>query len=99
VPEESEYVIGVWGYRQLAYLKTHKRTLYVNLLTSGELTEHLREIDATANERQEVIIKQMSAAQGVTERLKAENQMLWVGKVNNIHACTDEIFRSELIYS
>jgi len=96
--DESKYNIGLWGQRRLDYLKKHKRILYVNLLTSGKLTEHLRKIDATAHERWESIIRQMAAAQGVTERLKAENQMLWVGKMNNIRSCADGIVRNELIY-
>jgi hypothetical protein len=98
VPNEPECPIGVWGRRRLDYLKNHRRVLYINLLTSGKLAEHLREIDIAAQERREIIVKQMMAAQSITERLKAENQMLWVGKVGNIYACADEIIRSELIY-
>ncbi|MCL2696334.1 MAG: TnpV protein [Clostridiales bacterium] len=98
VPEELEYHIGIWGQRRRDYLKKHRRILYTNLLTSGKLNEHLYEIDETAYERRELIIKQMMKAQGITERLKAENQMLWVGRVNNICACADEIVRNELIY-
>lgn len=99
LPYESEYHIGVWGQRRLDYLKRHKRVLYINLLTSGKLTEHLREIDTSASERLETIIRQMTAEQGVTECLKAENQMEWVGRMNNISACADEIVRNELIYA
>lgn len=98
VPDEPEYHIGIWGQRRLNYLKGHKRILYVNLLTSGKLTEYLRESDMAASERHETIIRQMVAAQGVTEQLKAENQMLWVGKMNNIRVCADEIVLGELIY-
>ena len=99
VPSDSEYQIGVWGQRRLDYLKKHRRILYVNLLTSGKLAEHLREIDTTAYERREQIVKQMMEAQGVTEQLKADDAMLWVGKVNNIRACVDEMIRCELIYA
>ena len=98
VPNDSEYQIGIWGQRRLNYLKTHRRVFYVNLLTSGKLTEHLREIDTTAFERRELMTKQMMEAQGVTEQLKAEDAMLWVGKINNIRACVDEMIRNELIY-
>ena len=94
----EEIHIGIWGKRRLDYLKKHKRLLYTNLLTSGKLRAHLHEIDVTAFERWELIIQQMMKAQGVTEQLKAENAMLWVGKVNNIRACANEIIRSELIY-
>lgn len=98
VPNEPEHHIGIGGLRRLDYLKKHRRILYVNLLTSGKLAEHLREVDTAAAERRETIVRQMAAAHGVTERLKAENQMLWVGKMNNIRACADEIICSELIY-
>ena len=94
----GEVHIGIWGQRRLDYLKKHKRLLYTNLLTSGKLRAHLHEIDVTAFERWELIIQQMMKAQGVTEQLKTENTMLWVGKVNNIRGCADEIVRSELIY-
>lgn len=99
VPDASKSHIGIWGQRRLEYLREHKRVLYINLLTSGKLYEHLSEIDATAIERQETIVRQMAAAQGITEQLKAKNQMLWVGKMNNILACADEILQNELIYN
>jgi len=99
VPEEPETPLGIWGKRRLDYLKNHRRVLYVNLLTSGKLAEHLREIDAAAYEQHETIVRQMAAAQGLTEQHKSENQMLWVGKMNNIRACASEIVREELIYN
>ena len=98
LPDESEHHIGMWGKRRLDYLKKHRRVLYINLLTSGKLTEHLREIDAAAYEQHEIIVRQMAEAQGVTEQLKADDAMSWVGRVNNIRACADEIIRDELIY-
>ncbi len=94
----EEIHIGVWGQRRLDYLKKHKRALYSELLMNGNLRAHLYEIDVTAHKRREHIVKQMAAAQGVTERLKAENQMLWVGKMNTICACADEAICNELIY-
>jgi hypothetical protein len=96
-PDEPDTHIGIWGRRRLDYLKKHRRVLYINLLTSGKLSEHLREIDTAAYERHEIIVRRMMTAQGVGERLKAENQLLWVGTVNNIRACADEIIREELI--
>ena len=98
LPDEPEYHIGIWGQRRLDYLKKHRKGLYSVLLTSGKLTEHLREIDKTAFERRELIIKQIKEAQGVTEQLKAEYGMKWVGMVNNLCACADDIIRNELIY-
>ena len=98
VPFDPECHIGIWGRRRLDYLKAHRRVLYVNLLTSGKLTEHLCEVEAAANECRETLIRQMAQAQGVTEELKAAEQMFWVGKMNSIYACADEIVRNELIY-
>jgi ribosomal protein S6 len=95
----EEIQIDVWGMRRLDYLKKRRKALYTDLLTSGKLRAHLHELDVTARERRERIIEQMMTAQGVTEQFKAENQMLWVGKVNNIRACADEIIRNELIYN
>lgn len=99
LPDEPEYHIGIWGQRRLDYLKKRKRILYVNLLTSGKLNEHLHEIDVSAFERHELIVKQIMAVQGVTEQLKADDMMKWVGMVNNIRNCADEIIRNELIYN
>ena len=98
LPDEPEYHIGIWGQRRLDYLKKHRQILYVNLLISDKLAEHLHEIDETAFERRELIIKQMKEAQGVTEQLKADDMMKWVGMVGNICSCADEIIRNELIY-
>ena len=98
-PDEPETQIGIWGKRRLDYLKNHRRILYVNLLTSGKLTEHLCNIDEAAYERWNTIVRQMTEVQGVTEQLKAENQMLWVGKMSNIRACAAEIVRNELTYN
>ena len=99
LPDEPEYHIGIWGMRRLDYLKKHKRGLYTDLLTSGKLNAHLHEIDIAAFERHDLIVKQMMATQGITEQLKADDMMKWVGMVNNIRNCADEIIRSELIYS
>ena len=96
---ESEYTLGRWGRQRLSYLKQHRRVLYVNLLTSGKLVEHLREIDETAFSMWELLIKQMKKAQGINEQMKAKDSMLWVGKVNNICSCAGKIIREELIYN
>ena len=98
VPNESEHHIGFWGQRRLSYLKKNRHILYANLLTSGKLADHLHEIDVAASERAEIIVQQVAEAQGITERLKAENQMLWVGSMNNIRTCANEIVQNELIY-
>lgn len=97
LPNEPEYYIGIWGQRRLDYLKKHKRIFYTNLLTSGKLRQHVHEIDIVAFERHELIVKQMMKSQNVTEQLKADDMMKWVGMVNNIRNCADEIIRNELI--
>jgi hypothetical protein len=94
----KEVHIGIWGHQRLDYLKTHKQVLYSQLLMSGKLRAHLHEIDTTAFERWERMIEQTMKAEGVTEQLKAENAMLWVGKVNSIRNRIEEVIRAELIY-
>ena len=91
--------IGLWGNRRLEYLKNHKRNTYTEMLASGHLLRHLQEIDITAYNRWELGIQQMMKSEGVTEQLKRENQMLWVGKANNIRACVEELIWHELIYN
>ena len=81
------------------YLKQNHRVQYMNLLTSDKLAEHLEQVDAEANEMMETIVKQMAKAQGVTEQLKADDQMKWVGLMNNIRACAEEVVRNDLIYA
>ena len=92
LPDEPEYHIGIWGQRRLDYLKKHRKGFYAVLCTFGKLREHLAEIDQTANVRFWFITNQIAKAEGVTEQLKAENQLLWIQRMSNIH-------REELIYS
>ena len=85
LPEEEEQrFIGVWGQRHLRYLKEYRRGVYSNLLTSGRLNDYLADIEEQAQERFERIVEQMKQAHGITEQLKAENQMEWVARMNNI---------------
>ena len=91
--------IGVWGQKRLKYLKTHHKILYYNLLTSGKLYEHLAEIDTSACNMAEYLIKEMARRQGVTEQLKAVDMMRWIGLMNNIRACVDEILLNDIVYS
>lgn len=80
-------------------MREHRKVLYCNLLTSGKLYEHLAEIDASACNMAEYLIKEMARKQGVTEQLKAEDMMRWVGLMNNIRACADEIVLNDIVYS
>lgn len=98
LPEEEQRFIGVWGQRHLRYLKEHKRTVYITLLTSGRLNSYLADIEEQAQERFERIVEQMKQAHGITERLKAENQMEWVARMNNLQSCAREIVDKEMIY-
>ena len=95
--EKEERHIGVWGQRHLRYLKTHRKALYTSLLTSGKLNSYLADIDRQAEEMFSRLVKQLSEKEGVTETLKAENQMLWVQKMNNLRNAAMEIVSNELI--
>lgn len=99
LPAEKEKPIGIWGQRHLRYLKEHKRLVYLNLLTSGRLNEYLVSIDEQAEDMFSRLVKEYADRQRVTERLKAENQLLWVQKMNNIRACAREVVEREIIYS
>jgi len=99
LPDEPEYEIGRFGLMRRNYLKNHRKGLFTTLLMSGKLNEHLYETDQAANDRFWFIIDQMAKAEGVTEQLKAENQMEWVGRMNNIRNRAEEIIRDELIYA
>ena len=99
LPEEEQRFIGVWGQRHKRYLKEHKEAVYITLLTSGRLNSYLADIEEQAQERFERIVDQMKQAQGITEQLKAENQMEWVVRMNNIQTCAREAVNAELIYN
>ena len=96
--EEEQRFVGVWGQRHLHYLKEYRRSVYLNLLTSGKLNDYLADIEEEAQERFERIVEQMKQAHGITEQLKAENQMEWVARMNNIQSCAREIVDKEIIY-
>ena len=99
LPEEEEQrFIGVWGQRHKRYLKEHKEAVYITLLTSGRLNSYLGDIEEQAQERFERIADQMKQAQGITEQLKADNELEWIGKMNNMQACAREIVDKEIIY-
>lgn len=99
LPEEEQQPIGVWGQRHRRYLKEHHRATYATLLTGGKLNGYLADIDRQAEEMFLRLVKQMAEAEGVTEQLKADNQMEWVGRMNNIRNKAMEIVNSELIYA
>ena len=99
LPEEEQQPIGVWGQRHRRYLKEHRRATYTALLASGKLNSYLADIDRQAEEMFSRLVKQMAEVEGVTEQLKADNQMEWVGGMNSMRSRAMEIVNSELIYT
>ncbi len=89
---------GRFGRMRLKYLKEHRRAIYINLKTSGQLIHHLNEVDREANEMLQLLIEQMAQAQGITEQIKSEDQMAWVGAMNNIRNAVEEIVAGKTIY-
>lgn len=99
LPEEEQRFIGVWGQRHLRYLKEYSRSVYLNLLTSGRLNDYLAGIEEQAQKRFERIVEQMAESEGITEQLKATDQVAWVGEMNNIWSRAREVVNAELIYN
>ena len=97
--EEKTQPIGIWGQRHARYLKQHQKVLYMNSLTSRKLNSYLADIDEQAEEMFSRLVKQMAEKQGITEKLKAENQMEWLQQMNNIQVCAREVVNSNLIYA
>ena len=97
VPESPQ--IGIWGQRRLLHLRTSKKVLYATMLMSGKLKEHLEAVDKSTEEMFNQLTVQLKAQEGVTEELKANNQMEWVQRMNNIRSCAAEIVYKELIFA
>lgn len=99
LPDDGEYQIGKYGRMRRSYLKEHRPSLYSTLILDGILFKHLAEIDQACNERMETIISAMAKKEGVTEALKAADQMEWVRRMNSIRNRAEEIVLSELVYA
>ena len=99
LPEEEAVHIGIRGQRHRRYLKEHRRATYATLLTSGKLNSYLADVDRQAEELFSQLVKQMAEAEGVTETLKADDPMEWVGRMNNIRNRATEIVNAEIIYA
>ena len=97
--EKENKPIGIWGQRHLRYLKQHRKVLYTNLLTSGRLNDYLADIDRQAKDMFLRLVKQMAEREGVTEKLKAEQPMEWVGKMNALRETAAEIVNAEVIFA
>ena len=99
LPDTGNYQIGKYGRMRRSYLKEHRKILYTNYVVEGTLFEHLAEIDQACNERMETIVSAMAKQEGVTEALKAADQMEWVRRMNNIRNRAQEIVLTELVYA
>ncbi len=99
LPAEENRSVGVWGQRHLRYLKQHRKVLYANLLTSGRLNSYLADIDRQAAELFFRLVEQMAEREGVTEKLKAEQPMEWVAKMNALREAAAEIVNAEVIFA
>ena len=98
LPEKEQQPIGIWGQRHLRYIKQNRKVLYLNLLTRGKLNSYLVEIDQQAEDMFFRLVKQMAEREGVSETLKAENQMEWVQRINSIRNRAIEIVNTGIIY-
>jgi len=98
VPAQEERPIGIWGRRHLQYIKKERKALYTELLTSGRLNAYLADINEQTTAQMRLLIKQMAEFEGVNEQLKAQDQMLWVQRMNNIRNRATEIVNHDLIY-
>ena len=98
LPDAPAYPIGKYGRMREAYLKEHRPGLYTRLILSGKLHEHLAEVERICNERLDTMIPQMAKAQGVTEAMKARDQLGWVGRMNEIRHSAEEIVLTEIIH-
>lgn len=98
-PDEEQQPIGIWGQRHLRYIKQNRKVLYLNLLTSGKLNGYLADLNKQAEEMFSLLVKQMAERDGVTEQLKAENQLKWVARMNNIRSRATESVNDAIIFS
>ena len=96
--DEEEQSIGLWGQRHLRYIKQHRKVLYLNLLTSGKLNGYLADINKQAEDMLSWLVEQMAEREGVTEELKANSQMEWVARMNNIRSRATETVNHDIIY-
>ena len=96
--EQEEHPIGIWGQRHLRYIKQHHKVRYTNLLTSGKLQSHLADIEEQAQELFDRLMKQRAEREGITEKLKADNQMEWVGRMNALREAVTETVNAEVIF-
>ena len=97
-PEETSVILGKWGMMHKSYLEKHKKVLFSSLFGQGKLYQHCAEVEKQANEMYNALIEEMKEAEGVTEKLKEDNQWEWIQKISNIQQCVNKIVSNELIY-
>ena len=98
LPAEEQQTIGIWGQRHLRHIKQNRKVLYTNLLTSGKLNIYLADINRQAEEMFSRLVKELAEKEGITETLKAENQMLWVQRMNAVQETATEIVNNDLVF-
>ena len=99
LPEKEQQPIGIWGQRHLRYIKQNRKVLYLNLLTSGKLNGYLADIDKQAEAMFSRLLEQMAEHEGITEELKAEHPMEWIGRMNALRESAVEIVNAEVIFA
>lgn len=99
LPAEEQQPIGIWGQRHLLHIKQNRRALYTNLLTSGKLNSYLADINRQAEEMFSRLVKELAEKEGITETLKAENQMLWVQRMNAVQKTATEIVNNDIVFA
>lgn len=98
IPEEEVHTIGIWGRKHQQYLREHRPIIYSDLVLSGKLFSYLADIDTQARSRLDLLVAQLAEKEGINERMKAQDQLAWVGAMNNIRNRAEEIVLKELIY-
>ena len=99
IPEEEQPPIGVWGQRHLRYIREYRKGLYSSLIVSGKLTDYLAELNEQAEDMFFRLVEELTEKDGITEKLKAEDQMLWVQRMNAVRETATEIVNNDLIYA
>ncbi len=98
IPEEEVHTIGIWGTKHQQYLREHRPIIYSDLILSGKLYGYLADIDTQARNKLDLLVTQLAEKEGTNEQMKAQDQLAWVGAMNNIRNCAEEIVLKELIY-
>lgn len=98
IPEEGVHAIGIWGRKHQQYLRKHRPIIYSDLVLSSKLYSHLADIDTYARNKLDLLVKQLAEKEGTNEQMKAQDQLAWVGAMNNIRNHAEEIVLKELIY-